>query len=285
MATDNLAEKIPDFNSSPASQGGNGLVDVTALASIRRAKGFKEIISVLALAVVVVTLLEFILIWSNTEAYVFPKPTAIIQSLFTDFSTLYWEPLIQTVQTFFLGLLIGSTIGLSLAVLVTLRPKLDIFISPYIIILVTTPMVALIPFLMLKFGFGITPRVIAISLAPGPMVMINSATGFRRTNAELIALGKSYGATEFQLFRKIRFPFALPMIIVGFMVGSIFGLLTAVGAEMVGGGMGLGNRLIYFSSLVQMAQFGAVLVIVATFGVGIYSFFTFINRKFASWDV
>lgn len=285
MATDNLAEKIPDFNSSAAPQGGNGLVDVTALASIRRAKGFKEIISVLALAVVVVTLLEFILIWSNTEAYVFPKPTAIIQSLFTDFSTLYREPLIQTVQTFFLGLLIGSTIGLSLAVLVTLKPKLDIFISPYIIILVTTPMVALIPFLMLKFGFGITPRVIAISLATGPMVMINSATGFRRTNAELIALGKSYGATEFQLFRKIRFPFALPMIIVGFMVGSIFGLLTAVGAEMVGGGMGLGNRLIYFSSLVQMAQFGAVLVIVATLGVGIYSFFTFVNRKWASWDV
>jgi NitT/TauT family transport system permease protein len=75
------------------------------------------------------------------------------------------------------------------------------------------------------------------------------------------------------------------MIIVGFMVGSIFGLLTAVGAEMVGGGMGLGNRLIYFSSMVQMAQFGAVLVIVSTFGVGIYSFFTFISRKWASWDV
>jgi NitT/TauT family transport system permease protein len=54
---------------------------------------------------------------------------------------------------------------------------------------------------------------------------------------------------------------------------------------MVGGGMGLGNRLIYFSSMVQMAQFGAVLVIVSTFGVGIYSFFTFISRKWASWDV
>jgi NitT/TauT family transport system permease protein len=149
---------------------------------------------------------------------------------------------------------------------------------------VTTPMVALIPFLMLKFGFGMAPRIIAIALATGPMVMINSATGFRRTNAELLALGKSYGATEFQLFRKIRFPFALPMIIVGFMVGSIFGLLTAVGSEMVGGGSGLGNRLIYFSSLVRMSNFGAVLVIVATFGVGIYSFFTFINRKWASWD-
>jgi NitT/TauT family transport system permease protein len=179
MATDNLADKIPDFNSSGSSQGSNGPVDVSAIASIRRAKGLKEIASVVALAIVVVTLLEFILIWSNTEAYVFPKPTSIIQSLFTDFSTLYWKPLTQTVQTFFMGLIIGSAVGLALAVLVTLKPGLDIFISPYIIILVTTPMVALIPFLMLKFGFGMTPRVIAISLATGPMVMINSATGFR----------------------------------------------------------------------------------------------------------
>ena len=46
----------------------------------------------------------------------------------------------QTVQTFFIGLIIGASIGLALAVLVTLKPGLDIFISPYIIILVTTPM-------------------------------------------------------------------------------------------------------------------------------------------------
>lgn len=285
MAPDNLAEKIPDFDSSKSGPSTNGPVDMTAVASLRRAKGLREIISVLALAAVVVTLLELVLTWTKTPTYVFPKPTAIVQSLFKDFSKLYMTPLSQTVQTFLMGLAIGATIGLALAVLVTLKPGLDIFISPYIIILVTTPMVALIPFLMLKLGFGMTPRVIAIALASGPMVMINSATGFRRTNAELIALGRSYGASEFQLFRKIRFPFALPMIIVGFMVGSIFGLLTAVGAEMVGGGMGLGNRLIYFSSLVQMPQFGAVLVIVSTLGVAIYSFFTFVNRKWASWDV
>ncbi|MCX6454691.1 MAG: ABC transporter permease subunit [Actinobacteria bacterium] len=284
MATDNLAEKIPDFNGVAPIQGG-GPVDVSALASVRRAKGFKEISKVLLLGILVVTLLEFILIWTKTPLYIFPRPTLVIKSLFHDFGPLYRQPLLQTVQEFFVGLAFGASIGLALAVLVTLKPGLDIFISPYIIIMVTTPMIALIPFLMLKFGFGMTPRVIAVALASGPMVMINSATGFRRTNAELIALGKSYGATEFQLFRKIRFPFALPMIIVGFMVGSIFGLLTAVGSEMVGGGGGLGNRLVYFSSLVRMANFGAVLVIVATFGVALYSFFTFVNRKYASWQV
>jgi NitT/TauT family transport system permease protein len=284
MDIDDLAEKIPDFSSKEGTTNG-GPVDMSAVASVRVAKGFKEIIAVLLLAVVVVSSIELILIWSKTPSYVFPRPTAIIKTLFADFGSLYIAPLLQTMQTFFVGLLIGSSIGLALAVLVTLKPSLDIFISPYIIIMVTTPMIALVPFLMLKFGFGMTPRVIAVALASGPMVMINSATGFRRTNAELIALGKSYGASTFQLFRKIRFPFALPMIIVGYMVGSIFGLLTAVGSEMVGGGGGLGNRLVYFSSLVQMPNFGAVLVIVATFGVVLYSFFTFVNKKWASWEV
>ena len=94
MATDNLADKIPDFNSSGSPQGGNGPVDVSAIAGIRRAKGIKEIASVLALAIVVVTLLEFTLIWTHTEAYVFPKPTSIVQSLFTDF----FNPLLEAIN-------------------------------------------------------------------------------------------------------------------------------------------------------------------------------------------
>ena len=53
------------------------------------------------------------------------------------------------------------------------------------------------------------------------------------------------------------------MIIVGLMVGSIFGLLTAVGAEMVGGAEGLGNRLTYYSSLIRMPQFFAIILILA----------------------
>ena len=100
-----------------------------------------------------------------------------------------------------------------------------------------------------------TVSCIAVALAVGPMVMINSATGFRRTDLAKIALARSYGASTFQIFTKIRFPLALPMIIVGLMVGAIFGMLTAVGAEMVGGKNGLGNQLMFWSSMVKMTNF------------------------------
>jgi len=263
----------------------NSPANVAGLTNSGRAtRNAKDAFGVLSIAVVVVSGLEIILRLTDTPNYVFPKPSAIIESLVNDFSTLYLEPLRTTVVTFIVGLTIGSTIGIVLAAVLTLRPKVEKLIAPYIIVMVTTPMLALVPFLMLKLGFGMAPRVIAVALASGPMVMLNSATGFKQTPKLEMALAESYGASTFQMFKKIRFPNALPMIIVGYMVGSIFGLITTIGAEMSGGGAGLGNRLVYFSSLVEMPRFGAVLVLISAFGVLIYSFFTILNLRYTKWQ-
>lgn len=223
---------------------------------------------------------------SDTPTYVFPKPTAVVKTLVADFDDLYWPHLVVTMQEFVLGLAIGASAGLVLAAVITQKPFLEKVIAPYILVMVTTPMIAFVPFLRLKMGFGMAPLVIAVALASGPMVMINAATGFRRTDLAKIALARSYGASTFQIFRKIRFPLALPMIIVGFMVGSIFGLLTAVGGEMVAASEdgGLGERLVYFSSLARMENFGAVILIIAALGVTIYVLFYFIGKRWASWQ-
>jgi NitT/TauT family transport system permease protein len=76
------------------------------------------------------------------------------------------------------------------------------------------------------------------------------------------------------------------MIIVGYMVGAIFGLLTAIGGEMVSASEdgGLGRQLIYFSSLIRMENFGAVIVLIAALGISIYVVFYFIGKRWASWE-
>jgi len=79
-------------------------------------------------------------------------------------------------------------------------------------------------------------------------------------------------------------PMAMPMIIVGLMVGSIFGLLTAIGAEMVGGAEGLGNRLTYYSALIRMPQFFAIILILAIIGISIYVFFYWLGKRWAGWE-
>ena len=279
-----LRDEIPTFDG--ATRADHGPIDWTALTSIRTAKSALEIGSIIGLFAVVFFGLELILRWSNTPTYVFPKPIAVFRTLVNEFTSVYAHHLWVTMYEFLVGYAIGAAIGLLLAALITQKPFAEKVIAPYVLIMVTTPMIAFVPFLRLKLGFGSWPLIIAVALAAGPMVMINAATGFRRTDLAKIALARSYGASTLQIFRKIRFPLALPMIIVGFMVGSIFGLLTAVGGEMVAASEegGLGERLVYYSSLARMDQFGAVILIIAALGVSIYVLFYFIGKRWASWE-
>jgi NitT/TauT family transport system permease protein len=222
--------------------------------------------------------------WYQVPEYVMPKPSAIGAAFVKELPLIlpHWG---YTLVTLLSGFAIGAAVGLILAAVVTQFPFVEKVITPYILVLVTTPMLALVPLLILRFGFGYTPRIIAVALAAGPMVMINAATGFRRTDSAKIALARSYGASVLQIFWKIRAPMALPMILVGLMVGAIFGLLTAVGAEMVGGGFGLGNRLTTYSSMINMPEFFAVILILSGMGIAIYVIFFLIGKKWASWEV
>ena len=280
-----LRDDIPTFDDTSRTKE-HGPIDWTGITSFAPAKTALEIVAIVGLFLAVFFGLELILRVTDTPTYVFPKPIATVKTLFADFGTLYAPHLWVTMQEFLIGLAIGATAGLLLAALITQKPFAEKVIAPYVLVMVTTPMLAFVPFLRLKLGFGLWPIVIAVALASGPMVMINAATGFRRTDLAKIALARSYGASTFQIFARIRFPLALPMIIVGFMVGSIFGLLTAVGGEMVAASEkgGLGERLVYFSSLARMPEFGATILIIAALGVSIYVIFYFVGKRWASWE-
>src|SRR5688572_13294314 len=242
-----------------------------------------EVMVIIVIAVIIIGGTELLLTIFMVPHYVLPKPSQIITALFTEWKFL-WPHLMITLYELLVGFAIGGSIGFILAAIITQFPFVEKVVTPYILLLVTTPMLALVPLLILRFGFGSEPRIIAVALASGPMVMINSATGFRRVDLAKIALARSFGASTLQIFTKIRIPMAMPMIVVGLMVGSIFGLLTAVGADMVGGAAGLGNRLTYYSSMIRMPQFFAVIVILAAMGISIYVLFYWIGKKWAGWE-
>jgi NitT/TauT family transport system permease protein len=277
-----LRDEIPSFDRDRA------LIDWSGFTSVRTARSALEIGTILAIAATLFFGLEGLLRWLHEPEYVFPKPISIVKALGTNFSLNYGHHLWVTMQEFLIGLAIGSTIGLLLAVLLTQKPFFEKVIAPYIIILATTPVLALVPALRLTIvkGFSIWAIVVAVAIASGPMVLINSATGFRRTDLAKVALARSYGANTFQIFRLIRFPAALPMIIVGYMVGSIFGFLTAIAGEMVSPstGGGLGHQLIWFSAQIHMAEFGATILLISLIGVSIWIVFYFIGKRWASWQ-
>ena len=282
---DQLRDTIPTFGDEIAEvDAPAGLSNLSGLTSTSFAKTWGEAGLLILVAVIVIGGIEVICRAFDVPAYTFPRPSEIGDALYHHFRPLYWDHLVVTLKVLFLGYTIGAIVGIVLAAVITQFPFVEKIITPYILLLVTTPMIALVPLLVQKMGFGPAPRIIAVALAAGPMVMINSATGFRRTDLAKIALARSYGASTFQTFVKVRFPLALPMIIVGLVVGAIFGMLTTVGAEFVGSSDGLGTRLAFFSSRIRMADFWAVIVILAVMGILIYTFFFWVGKKWASWQ-
>jgi NitT/TauT family transport system permease protein len=279
-----LRETIPTFGKDASGEEQElGVGDLSSLTHLRVASTLGEAALLVLVAIVVLGTVEAYVRLADVKSYVFPPPSEIGTAFYNGIDS-FWPQLLVTLRELLVGFAVGASIGILLAAVITQFPLVEKIITPYVLLLVTTPMIALVPLLILNWGFGSTPRYIACSLAVFPMVMINSATGFRRTDLAKIALARSYGASTFQIFVKIRFPLALPMIIVGLMVGSIFGLLTTVGAEMLGGKGGLGRLLMTYYGLITMDLFWAVIVLIALMGVAIYVIFYWIGKKWASWQ-
>jgi NitT/TauT family transport system permease protein len=266
------------------SQNSTGIASPTGLASGLGGQGLREVIAIVAVAVMVIGGGEFLLRFFEVPQYILPTPSAIAAVFGSDEMSTIGAHYSFTLVELFSGYAIGASIGLVLAAVITQFPFVEKVITPYILLLVTTPMLALVPLLILNFGFGYAPRIIAVALASGPMVMINAATGFRRVDTMKIALARSCGASTLQIFTKIRIPMAMPMVIVGLMIGAIFGMITAVGADMSGGGFGLGSRLTTYSSTLRMPEFFACILILAVTGITIYAFFFWLGKKLAGWE-
>ena len=280
-----LRDTIPTFgNEAKEESGGVSISNWSALTSGNFARSGTELLAIIVTAVLVVGGLELWVRAGDVKTYVLPRPSEVGSALFHHFDDLFWPHVKITLYELGIGYAIGASIGILLAAVITQVPFVEKIITPYILLMVTTPMMALVPLLQLQYGFTSTPRIIPIALAAGPMVMINSATGFRRTDLAKIALARSYGASTFQVFRKVRFPLALPMIIVGLMVGAIFGVLTAVGAQMVSGRDGLGNQIIYWQTFSRFDYVWAIIAILAMMGILIYVTFYQIGKRWASWQ-
>lgn len=284
MSEKAIADEIPSFGSDANTDGqGAGMSSMSGLGGGPGIQSMTEILAIIGVAVVIIGGTEVLLRFFEVPEYVMPTPSSIVTALFVHFGEIA-PHLGHTLIELAVGYSVGATIGMLLAALITQFPFAEKIITPYILLLVTTPMLALVPLLILNFGFGYMPRFIAVALAAGPMVMINSATGFRRVDLGKIALARSYGASTLQIFTKIRVPMAMPMIIVGLMMGAIFSVITAIGAEMSGGGFGLGSKLTTFSSTLRTAEFFAVILILAIMGIMIYAFFSWLGKTLTGWE-
>jgi NitT/TauT family transport system permease protein len=210
-------------------------------------------------------------------------------------SAVYWETVSRagelplhtwvTLYETLLGFALAVGIGVALAILITYSSFLQHTIFPLLVVTQAVPKVALAPLLLLWLGYGDAPKVLVSFLVCFFPIVVNVAAGLKAVEPEVIDLSRSLSASEWQTFRKVRFPSALPYFFSGLKVAITLALIGAVIGEFVGADRGLGYLIVVSSAQVNTSlAFGSIFILAA---MGIVLFFgvEVAERVFCRWNV
>lgn len=101
------------------------------------------------------------------------------------------------------------------------------------------PSLAVLFLLLPAFGTGFTPALVALVLLAGPSIVVNTDAGLRAVDAAIIENARGLGMNPLQVFGRVSFPLALPVVIAGVRTAAVEVIASATLAAFIGAG-GLG---------------------------------------------
>lgn len=221
--------------------------------------------------------------------YILPAPSAIADSLAGGFlvdptsGVSYVPDLITTMKEALFGLAIGSVSGVITGMLTAQSPLAERLIVPYVLAIQSIPKMALAPLFIIWFGYGITSKIwIIITIVFFPL-LINSISGLRSVDPELVQMGEASGASRWQLFRHIRLPMALPYIFAGLEMGVTLSLVGAIVGEFVGAQSGLGVVIQQRMAVVDGSGVYSVLIILSAIGLTMSWILRVVRNRVLFW--
>lgn len=220
----------------------------------------------------------------QVQTWILPTPSRIVTSMVKDFPE-YWPHIWMTARTIFLGFIIAIPVGLLLASLITNSKLLSAALGPYIIFLVTTPLITLVPLLQLWLGYGMNVRVITVVIQSFAVVNMNACTGFLNAPVIRHELMQSMGANKLQSYFRMLLPSAATDIFTGISLAGIFSTTACISSEYVGGNMGLGSRIIYYKNYLKSEKSFACIFFVMILGIILYALIKFAQKKIVKWKI
>src|SRR6478735_5213282 len=126
----------------------------------------------------------------------------------------------------------------------------------------SVPIILFLPLYVLFFGLGPASK-IALGATIGFFpIALNTVAGFGYVDKMLVVAARSMGASDYQLFRHVLMPAALPIILSGMRIGFTVALLSIIGSETIASLAGLGHRIVHLAEGMEIARMFAYIVFV-----------------------
>jgi NitT/TauT family transport system permease protein len=194
-----------------------------------------------------------------------------------------WTALKASLVAVFLAFLLSAVVGAPVGIALALLPRVERIVSPFLDALNATPRVILAPVFIVAFGISTSAKVaVGFSLCIFIMI-VNSRSGVRAVDEDVILLATSLGAKKREIFTKILMPAALPGVFAGLRLSLIFAIFGVVASELISSTSGLGYLAAKYSNQFNMAAVYAVILVLIVVGTAANALMRIVERRLMRW--
>ena len=219
---------------------------------------------------------------SGVSPFVLPPPSRVIASLweFRDEALRHTLPTIgETVVGFAFSIVAGTAAAVVMDRIDVIRRA----VAPLLVGSQTIPIVAIAPLVVVWFGFGFLPKILVVVLVTFFPITVALLDGFASTPADRTELMRSMGASDDQVFRKLRWPTGLPGFFTGLRISATYAVVAAVIAEYVGATEGLGIWMQLSQRSFRTDLVFAAVLLTAALSIALVALVTLVERAVIPW--
>ncbi len=234
------------------------------------------------------SLLVVLALWEyygrRVNPVLFTYPTAIARAFFElvatgELQSYMKESLLVLLYASIISLVVGVLLGVIMGRFSMVEWATDIYINA----LYSMPMVAVVPLIVLWFGFKVPAKVIIVVLFMVFPVLLNTYQGVKDVDRNLQEVARSYCSSEWQLWHHLIIPSAIPFIIVGVRLAIGRGLVGMIVAEFYTSVTGLGYMIVRYANALETDKLFVPIVVVMVLGIGLMWLAKWVERRIAPW--
>ena len=224
----------------------------------------------------------------NTFALINPMfmsaPSLIFKAAVQLFSSgEIWNDLRVSGIEFGWGYLLSVLVGVPFGIACGWYKKFAYTFDPFINAMNATPRVALLPLVIIWLGIGILSKVGIIFLGAVFPILINARDGVKTTPYNLLTAARSFGATEWQIFKSVVLPSTLPFILTGLRLGVGRALIGVMVGELYAATAGIGFMITVAGATFQTDKVFVGVLIFALTGMISMEILTKMEARFDKW--
>jgi NitT/TauT family transport system permease protein len=226
---------------------------------------------------------ELIVRGLGVRSIILPAPSRIVETLIERRDLLLlnlWPSLYLTV----IGFALSVVGGVLVAVLITYSAFLRRSFYPIIVVSQVVPKISIAPLFIVWFGTGTTSCLLLAFLITFFPMTINSALGFQSIDEDIHLMARTFMASPWQVFWKIRMPNALPHIFGGMKISITLAIIGVIVSEFVASQQGIGYLIKLAGGLLDTPLMMASIALLSIAGLVLYGLIALAEQRAVYWQ-